>query len=93
MFLLRNILNSEWNLLNSELRPNAGCKRELSGLGNYPRAIAIGANCTGVIVCGEIILGEHSAMGNCSRGICLGGYCLGEIYFPSCFSKWYFYNI
>ena len=29
---------------------NAGCRIELSGVGNYPGAIALGANCHMVIV-------------------------------------------
>ena len=47
------------NFLNSKLRPNSGCRRELSGVGNNPGAIARGGNCPGVIAWEAIIPGEH----------------------------------
>ena len=59
-------------LFKHQNKTNAGCRIELSGVGNYPGAIALGTNCHMVIVCEAIILGGYveSAI---IWGVLLGG--------------------
>ena len=55
---------------------NAGCRKELSGVGNYPGAIALGANCHMVIACEAIFPGGYCGVGNY-----LGGFTWGQFLF------------
>ena len=59
-------------LFKHQNKTNAGCRIELSGVGNYSCAIALGANCHMVIVCEAIILGGYCGVGNYLAGFAWG---------------------
>lgn len=69
--------------LKSKLITNVGCRIELSGMGNYPEAIALGGNCPGIVVLRD----NYSRRALWSRQLCRaylsGDYCLVAISFPS----------
>ena len=44
------IFHEKKNFLNSKLRPNAGCRTGLPGVGNHPEGIYLTRNCLGLKV-------------------------------------------